>query len=744
MSSERLPDSPYQGLEPFTEADRAYFFGREEDQQTIGANLITSQLTVLYGASGVGKTSVLMAGVIPFVRSQPGVAVVLYRNWQVPDAFQELKAAIAAASGATDADTSQPLDQFLEEVGRRTRKTIAVIFDQFEEYLLYNPADGKRGRAFDAELARAVNREDIDANFLISIRDDAVARLDRFQTYIPDVVGNSLRLEHLDLEGARRAVEKPLAHYNEVAARRGEPDLMMDIEPELVGALLNEVQIGRVTVSPQAGKGQLSETSRVETPFLQMVLMKVWNAERAARVSILRAATFQRLGGAQKIVRDHVDSVMRSLTPAQREASSAIFDRLVTPSGSKIAYNAADLHNFAGEYGEAVPSLLERLGERDVRIVRAVAPAAGSTEVRYEIFHDVLSGALLAWRARYLREKEEAKAKRRANILGVVVLGIIAAAFLGAWWVEKRRGREHQQRITQAHDLMESGVNAHDVPRLESALTVYRREGDHDGEREALVNLGDVHVALAQGGDPDSKYKSYDAAVTAYEQALKLAATPDVAAKRLIALAGKRELLNDADGASKTYHDAAALLGKNGDAAGQVQALTKAAVTQQNAGNLAGAEADWRNALGVQQKQKTGDAETTNNILKGLASIEKQRKIARVTVLDVHVEGPPNPARKCMVKDLSGYWRQLGNAKALFIWKFAVDETGTALLHAQRTDGGGSGDFYFNGAAFIGTLQWVNGDALKDVRIFLPGDTNCNRIDTNQKISFVRIVIEVV
>lgn len=49
---------PYIGLQAYSEAEREYFFGREQDTETIAANLLTAPLTLLYGASGVGKTSV--------------------------------------------------------------------------------------------------------------------------------------------------------------------------------------------------------------------------------------------------------------------------------------------------------------------------------------------------------------------------------------------------------------------------------------------------------------------------------------------------------------------------------------------------------------------------------------------------------------------------------------------------------------------------------------------------------------
>src|SRR5271165_4346303 len=75
------PFCPYKGLLPYTERDRDYFYGREEDTETIAANALTATLTLLYGPSGVGKSSVLMAGVIPFLNNTQGTRVVIFRDW---------------------------------------------------------------------------------------------------------------------------------------------------------------------------------------------------------------------------------------------------------------------------------------------------------------------------------------------------------------------------------------------------------------------------------------------------------------------------------------------------------------------------------------------------------------------------------------------------------------------------------------------------------------------------------------
>lgn len=75
---------PYVGLQPYTEDDREYFFGRDREQRVICSNLYAAPLTVLYGASGVGKSSVLRAGVVPRLQLARRTAVVYFNQWQSP------------------------------------------------------------------------------------------------------------------------------------------------------------------------------------------------------------------------------------------------------------------------------------------------------------------------------------------------------------------------------------------------------------------------------------------------------------------------------------------------------------------------------------------------------------------------------------------------------------------------------------------------------------------------------------
>ena len=68
------------------------------------------------------------------------------------------------------------------------RSELLLVLDQFEEYFLYHPDEDGDG-TLAVELPRAVMRENLRANFVVSIREDAYTQLDRFEGRIRNLFG---------------------------------------------------------------------------------------------------------------------------------------------------------------------------------------------------------------------------------------------------------------------------------------------------------------------------------------------------------------------------------------------------------------------------------------------------------------------------------------------------------------------------------------------------------------------------
>ena len=434
------PPTPFKGLAPFqdTELDAQLFCGRDREREVIVANLLASRLTVLYGASGVGKTSLLRAAVTPALRRIPDAGVVFYSSW-AGDPRSGLAEAIDSAVGI---ESSGSLTERLAAASQAVGGDVYAILDQFEEYFLYHERD-----EFADELAAAIREPGLRANFLLGLREDALAKLDAFKSRIPSLFANYLRLDHLDKAGGRAAILGPIERYNELTGET------VEVEPELVDAVLDQVAAGEVDVGRSGRGGVEKDTDRIEAPYLQLVLERLWQVERERGSPVLRLVTLRELGGAESIVRAHLERALGSLQPAEQDVAATMFDHLVTPSGSKIAHRPRDLAQYA-EVGEAeVMPVLDALGRE--RIVRAVDGAGGGE--RYEIFHDVLADGVLAWRARRVIERNREDAQRRQRrLVALAVAALVALGAMTAVAVYALTERSHARsaaRLARAHAL---------------------------------------------------------------------------------------------------------------------------------------------------------------------------------------------------------------------------------------------------------------------------------------------------
>ena len=421
--------SPYVGLVPYSEADARFFFGRERDLRRIIAQLFAARLTLLYGASGVGKSSLLRAGVVTELRrraraavdegEKPDVHVVYFNAWQ-GDPLAGFREAVstslgdAATGDALGAALAQPtLTGLVTALVDALDRDLFLIFDQFEEFFLYH-AHGREPGPFERDFADLATRPGLPVSLILSLRDDALSRLDHFKSVIPNLFANYVRVTHLSPDDARRAIVEPVRAYNALPLDERDWPATVSVEPGLVTEVIEGVLTGRVAVG-DLGRGQIATPGAgVETPYLQLVMSELWRYERDRGSTMLRAATLRELGGAEAIVQRHLDTTVAALTPDDRDTCARMFQYLVTPSGTKIAHTAEDLAGLVERPADEIELVLAKLSGSSMRILSPVAPPTDRPgPVRYEIYHDSLAQAILDWRRRYVADREKAELEKQ-------------------------------------------------------------------------------------------------------------------------------------------------------------------------------------------------------------------------------------------------------------------------------------------------------------------------------------------
>jgi WD40 repeat protein len=421
-----VPESPYKGLASFgdSELDALLFFGREREIAAVAANVLANRLTVLYGPSGVGKSSLLGAGVARRLRKLSGAPVVVHDAW-AEDPAARLIASVHGECGELGATAG--LVDTVAAAAQRSGE-LHLLLDNFEEYILYHGVEGP----LSATLPELLRRPGLRVNVLLALRDDALAELDDFAGRIPELFSNLLRLDRLDRDAGGAAILGPLARYGELTGEQ------FTAEDALVEAVLDEA----------------STDSGVEAPYLQLVLERLWERERELGSRELRLATFRELGGARAVVREHVQGALDRLPLAEQEAAARVVRQLVTPSGRKVSHEPSDLAEYAEVEDVQLRRLLDTLGRE--RIVRGVNGMQGAP-TRYEIFHDVLGPPILAWQAEQQLRRERIRARRQRRrflaIIGASLVALAVVAGVAAYALVQRSDARTQARHARGGEL---------------------------------------------------------------------------------------------------------------------------------------------------------------------------------------------------------------------------------------------------------------------------------------------------
>lgn len=393
---------PYPGLRPYREDEYHKFFGRQADAEILIDKLLTNRLTLLFAASGVGKSSLLQAAIIPKLKAAEGENLsVAYHNDWISSPTQSVKLTVLNALQtskiiAADADFSD--DSLLEILNFSSvlvRPPFVLIFDQFEEFFRYQGASPEF-QIFIDQLITLVTSPQLALSLVISMREDFALELNAFKPKLPTILfENFYRLEKLGRDTALMAIETPVKQ------------LGFNYEPELLKVLTNDLLSRELDRDPNLPIAELRIT--VEPPYLQIICAHLWELNKKSSDKRLHLASYEKAGRAQGILKSYITGILASFNHKERQLASLAFDHLVSQRGVKMAYTAPALAKTLKVKTAELQTVLEKLEK--LRILRK---QQRGEETWYELYHDMFSISLETWNSAW---KDKIRTRRNLKIL---------------------------------------------------------------------------------------------------------------------------------------------------------------------------------------------------------------------------------------------------------------------------------------------------------------------------------------
>ncbi|MFE0146493.1 SUMF1/EgtB/PvdO family nonheme iron enzyme [Nonomuraea sp. NPDC059007] len=344
---------PFRFLDYFTEADLEVFFGRDHDSALLASMVVSSPFTLIVGPSGVGKTSLVNAGLVPKLHAE-GFNTYAVRALQHP--VTEILAAIGPEGAHVASDD-------LHDALRQTLpgKPTVVIIDQFEEFFMRVGPESRE--QFARQLSECLASESLDLRVVVVIREDFLHCLLELEPPIDHVFKNRYAVRPFTRSQA-------MQFFASTAQR-----FAIDIAPALVSRLLDDLDNGGID------------------PAQLQIVCHVLHVNSS---SVLGLDAYERLGGTSGILAAYLDSTLEQLRPDLREVAKVILACMVSADRTKAMMTTTEIERDTLMTRVTVSSAtLQQVIDELVKW-RVIRPVPGRDRV-LELAHDLLAQKIWAW-----------------------------------------------------------------------------------------------------------------------------------------------------------------------------------------------------------------------------------------------------------------------------------------------------------------------------------------------------------
>ena len=197
--------SPFQFLDAYTLADKDKFFGREEEVKQLFKLVNQNRLTLVYGQSGTGKTSLVQCGLASRFKAVDWYPLFVRRG-------EDLNASLRNSLAQTlEAEVDESLPETIEEIFALHLRPVYLIFDQFEE--LFILGDLPEQTAFFQAISEIVHAK-LPCRIILIMREEYLAHLYEFERHLPTILDGRLRVELMGFQKIGEVIRQSCQQFN--------------------------------------------------------------------------------------------------------------------------------------------------------------------------------------------------------------------------------------------------------------------------------------------------------------------------------------------------------------------------------------------------------------------------------------------------------------------------------------------------------------------------------------------------
>ena len=508
---------PFKFLDSYTREDKDIFFGRDEEVKALYEMIFQTDLLLVQGPSGVGKTSLIKCGLAGKFESHDWLALDIRRGSDLNESlFQALQKAGGTDQEAgetdpldwldedfsepgpsgTETQAASPLARLLKSVYRKHFKPVYLIFDQFEE--LYTIGNKAEQDAF-VENVQEILRVKLPVKIILSIREEYLGHLYDFERKLPELQRKKLRVEPMHLDKVKEVV------LGVGALKNGNVRLKSGEEQAIAAGIFEKIKEKEKTLS-------------IELPYLQVFLDKLYMSitgdEKRQAEATFSLEALDSLGNIGDVLRDFLDEQVMQIASRLDQKPETIWQMLspfVTLEGTKEPLTEAELGRRLEKFDPVlVHDVLEAFSKG--RILRF-----SEQELRYEVKHDSLAKRIHAKRSdddiavlevqrlvkNQLAPKAEARELFSEKQLGFIepLLPKLALLDEEKEWIEKSRARVESEKAEaerlQAEALEKAQAEAERERHLRDEAETARKESESAKRRATWFAWGAGALAVA-------------------------------------------------------------------------------------------------------------------------------------------------------------------------------------------------------------------------------------------------------